>query len=115
MSQIQMGDHNQEGDMKLVLAVLPLFVMSACQSSPNAVQSAANSDACGASKYQYLVGGPASAANSLKIDPNSRHYGRAERIDRNIVPTRLNFVVSTDSVIDSITNPKAKIIRVFCG
>lgn len=76
----------------------------------NVVQS---TDACGASQYQSLVGGPSMAAMPLNIPDDSRHYGSDEPVATN-VPSRLNFVHS-GSAVDAVTDPSSRVVRVFCG
>ncbi|MBB3993901.1 hypothetical protein GGR95_001532 [Sulfitobacter undariae] len=119
--------------MKLVLvAAFSATLLSACSSNlevrngpqeihpssylntgPVSQATPARTDACGASQLQHLVGGPSKATHSLKIPGDSRHYGRSEKVATD-TPSRLNFVHSgTD--IESVTNPKSKVIRVFCG
>ncbi len=93
---------------------LALFSLSACATSSTSNSAAGpTSDACGASRYQKLVGGPSSATAGLKIPADSRHYGSEERVATD-TPTRLNFVHS-GTAVQSVTDPKSKVIRVFCG
>ena len=85
------------------------------QSSKDVEQNNLTStDACGAQKLQHLVGGLSSATRNLDVLGNSRHYGSEEKIDPRIVKTRLNFV-HNGSAVDSVINPKSKVIRIFCG
>lgn len=91
-----------------------LFALSACQQSATYSAPAASTDACGASQYQNLVGGPSSVAGKLTdIPDDSRHYGSEETVATNN-PNRLNFVHS-GTAIESVTNPDSTVIRVFCG
>ncbi|AWB49596.1 hypothetical protein HYN69_14795 [Gemmobacter aquarius] len=78
-----------------------------------AVNVAKSTDACGASQYQSLVGGPSMAAVSLNIPGSSRHYGSDEPVATN-VPSRLNFVHS-GSAVDAVADPASRVVRVFCG
>jgi len=95
------------------LFAIPVFALAGCmQDLPDGHGTA--SDACGASQYQDLVGGPSSAAMSLRDIPgSSRHYGSEERTATND-PTRLNFVHS-GTAIEAVIDPDSTIIRVFCG
>lgn len=103
--------------MKLILTVplsLVLMSLNSCTTSPIIpMGSNQNPDACGASQYQKYVGGPSSATSALKIPENSRHYGRHERTAAD-TPSRLNFVHS-GTAVESVTNPKSTVVRVFCG
>lgn len=101
--------------MKLAYSAVPLAVLltaSAC-STPAPDVSQAASDACGASQYQALVGGPSRATTALDIPGSSRHYGSEERVATNN-PSRLNFVHS-GTAIESVIDPSSTVIRVFCG
>lgn len=98
--------------------IVPLFLslatLAGCQTAPAAKTVPGKmSDACGASKYQNLVGGPSLAVNGLNIPGDSRHYGSEEPVATD-TPTRLNFVHS-GTAVEAVTNPKSKVIRVFCG
>ncbi|MDR0253544.1 MAG: hypothetical protein LBI75_10200, partial [Brucellaceae bacterium] len=94
--------------------MLSAVSLSACTSSPTSNPvSGAVPDACGASQYQKLVGGPSSATMKLKIPADSRHYGREERVATD-TPSRLNFVHS-GTAAESVINPKSTVVRVFCG
>ncbi|WP_039019559.1 hypothetical protein [Halocynthiibacter namhaensis] len=92
------------------VAIAAAFTLSACQSS---VPQIASSDACGASQFEHLVGGPSRATIGLDIADDSRHYGSEERVATN-VPTRLNFIHS-GTAFESVTDPSSTIIKVFCG
>jgi hypothetical protein len=94
------------------LLAFSLLALSACVLE-TPITGALNTDACGASQFQSMVGGPSSAAMALDIPGDSRHYGRAERTAIND-PSRLNFVHS-GTAIESVTDPNATIVRVFCG
>lgn len=95
-------------------ALFALVSLGGCTTSSSSNSaSAPTSDACGASRYQKLVGGPSSATTGLKIPGGSRHYGREEPVSTN-TPSRLNFVHS-GTAVESVTNPKSTVIRVFCG
>lgn len=88
--------------------------LTACTTTPASNSaSVITSDACGASQYQKLVGGPSSATTGLTIPGDSRHYGREERVATD-KPSRLNFVHS-GTATESVINPKSTVIRVFCG
>ena len=91
-------------------ALAAITVLAACQAKD---PQTALADACGASQYQNLVGGPSRAATSLDIPGDSRHYGSEERVATD-TPTRLNFVHS-GTAFESVTDPKSTIARVFCG
>lgn len=103
--------------MKLILTVplsLVLMSLNSCTATPTLPQgSGQNPDACGASLHQKYVGGPSSATSALKIPDNSRHYGRHERTATD-TPSRLNFVHS-GTAVESVTDPKSTVLRVFCG
>jgi hypothetical protein len=90
----------------LITAALGL---SAC----NTTTPSASSDACGASQYQALVGGPSRAAFDLDVPGDSRHYGRSEAVATN-VPSRLNFVHS-GTAVEAVADPSSTVVRVFCG
>lgn len=96
--------------LQITSALFALISLSACTTSPN---SSSTADTCDASQYQSLVGGLSAAASGLKIPGDSRHYGREERVATN-KPSRLNFVHS-GTAVESVTNPKSTVIRVFCG
>src|SRR5690606_6049542 len=88
-------------------AVLCLSGLSAC------VDANAASDACGASDFQYLVGGPSSATWKLPIPESSRHYGSKEEVAKD-KPRRLN-IVHSGTATEAVTNPDSKVIAVVCG
>lgn len=117
MPEVWIFSSPKGGTLKpLVIApvLLALMSLSACETtSPSNSASRSTSDACGASRYQKLVGGPSSATTGLKIPGDSRHYGSEEPVATD-TPTRLNFVHS-GTAVQSVTNPKSKVIRVFCG
>lgn len=94
-----------------IAALCGLGLLGACVETTTT--TTATSDACGASKYQHLVGGPSRATHGLPIPGSSRHYGSEEPVATNS-PSRLNFVHS-GTAFDSVTNPNSKVIRVFCG
>lgn len=95
------------------VADYPAAAASAASETSATEGVAKTSDACGASQFQSLVGGPSSATFGLDIPGSSRHYGREERVATD-TPTRLNFVHS-GTAVDAVTNPNATVIRVFCG
>jgi len=109
--------YSEGGNLKNLLiapALLTFISLTACTTSSSSTHvSGAIADACGASQYQNLVGGPSSATSGLKIPGDSRHYGREEHVATN-KPSRLNFVHS-GTAVQSVTNPKSTVIRVFCG
>ena len=70
-------------------------------------------DTCGASQLQNLVGSPSSEAIKLDIPSSSRHYGSEEHVATDN-SSRLNFVHS-GTAVESVTDPTSTIIRVFCG
>jgi hypothetical protein len=92
-----------------VAAMLPL---AACQTTAPS-QPATTSDACGASRYKNLVGGPSSAVFALPIPGSSRHYGSQERPATDD-PSRLN-IVHSGTAVDAVIDPNSTILRVFCG
>jgi len=91
---------------------IPVFALAGCMQEPQA-SGGVTSDACGASQYQSLVGGPSSATSGLDIPGSSRHYGSEERTATND-PSRLNFVHS-GTAIESVIDPNSTVTRVFCG
>ena len=88
-------------------AVLCLSWLGAC------VETTANPDACGASNFQYLVGGPSSATLGLYIPESSRHYGSKETVATD-KPSRLN-IVHSGTATEAVTNPDSKVVRVVCS
>ena len=103
--------------MKPILTVplsLVLMSLSSCTTTPTLTHGyGQNPDACGASLHQKYVGGPSSATSTLKIPDSSRHYGRHERTATD-TPSRLNFVHS-GTAVESVTDPKSTVLKVFCG
>lgn len=98
--------------LRIISAVSIFISVTACMgTNTNSPETA--SDACGASQYQNLVGGPSIATIDLKIPGSSRHYGINERVATND-PSRLNFVHS-GTAIESVIDPKSTVIKVFCG
>lgn len=97
---------------RAIFFTIPICAMIGCMQGAG-TSGAGSSDACGASKYQALVGGPSSATLGLDIPDSSRHYGSEERTANNNV-SRLNFVHS-GTAFESITDPNSTVIRVFCG
>ena len=98
----------------IVPALMALACLSACSASTASSNATATAtDACGASRYQGLAGGPSSAVMGLDIPGDSRHYGSEERVATD-TPSRLNFVHS-GSAAEAVTNPKSTVVRVFCG
>lgn len=73
----------------------------------------AQSDSCGASQLQHLVGGPSRATLGLNIPGDSRHYGSEEPVATNM-PSRLN-IVHSGTAVDSVVNPSSTVVRIFCG
>ena len=97
--------------IKSALFCTTLGGLAACQMTQPVATVA--SDQCGAAKYQALVGGPSSAVQGLDIPNESRHYGSQENVATDN-PSRLNFIHS-GTAIESVTDPKSTVIRVFCG
>lgn len=77
------------------------------------VDSSGTSDACGASQFQHLVGGPSSEMIGLNIPESSRHYGSKETVAAD-KPTRLN-IVHSGTATEAVTNPASKVVRIVCG
>lgn len=98
--------------LRLSLIALAFAALGACSVAPPSTTASA-SDACGASQFQSLVGGPSSAVSGLDIPGDSRHYGREEAVATDN-PSRLNFVHS-GTAIESVTNPNSTVVRIFCG
>ncbi len=71
-------------------------------------------DTCGASRFQNLVGGPASATLNADLPSLSRIYGSGETIDPRQTPARLNVVVSTTNPAEALTTG-GTVTRIFCG
>ncbi len=96
--------------------IIPVFLsmasLTACVDTTS-TNASADADACGASQYQNLVGGPSSAVMTLSIPGDSRHYGSEESVATND-PTRLNFVHS-GTAFEAVTDPNSTVLRVFCG
>lgn len=99
--------------MKYTLLAVIMIGLAACQ-SPTSSTTGSQTDTCNADVLQVLVGGPSSATSGLDVPASSRHYGSQETIDPRIVPSRLNFVHS-GTAIESVTDPKSTVKRVFCG
>ena len=89
------------------------LALSACQQTTTPQTETRVQDACGADRYQGLVGGPSSAVSTLNIPGDSRHYGRTDATAHD-TPERLNFVHS-GTALESVINPNSTVIRVFCG
>ena len=93
-------------------ALTAVFILSACQTTPTEV--AQSDDACGASQYHHLVGGPSRATTDLDVPGNSRHYGIEELVTTDFSPARLNFVHS-GTAIEAVIAPGSTVVRIYCG
>ncbi len=69
---------------------------------------------CGGEKFASLVGQDFPAFQDLDVANDTRYYGLNE-VKAYDNPKRLNFVVSTESVVDAIAGKGAKVVKVFCG
>ena len=96
--------------MRLTLSVLTALGLAACSAQPprapaQPVQTGpiGAADTCNASPYLYLIGEEATALERVLILRQVRVNWPEDRLDGASRPERLNFNISLDGRIDSVT------------
>lgn len=88
--------------MRHFLTLLPVLVLAACVQPDQPAQPPAD-DACGAGKYQGLVGQPASVLDNMTFPAGTRIIQPNSAVTMDFRPDRMNVEISKNGRIDKLS------------
>ncbi|MDT1063158.1 I78 family peptidase inhibitor [Paracoccus sp. CPCC 101403] len=87
--------------MRMILVAISLSVLAGCTEpqAPDAPATLPGEDACGASRFQNLVGQPKSVLDGVTLPEGNRVIGPNQPVTMDFRPTRLNVEIGKDGRI----------------
>ena len=74
----------------------------AASAGPQTAEEATAQDTCGASRFQHLIGTPASEIDQSTLPEGARIITPETMVTQDFVPTRLNITAGTDGNVASL-------------
>lgn len=90
--------------MRLILMALPLVILAGCTEAqqPAAPGLPSGDDACGAKKFEGLVGQPKSVLDGMTLPEGTRVIGPNQPVTMDFRPDRLNIETGKDNRISRV-------------
>lgn len=88
--------------MRHFLALVPLLALAACVQPETPAEPPA-ADACGASKYEGLIGQPAAVLDNMTFAAGTRIIQPNSPVTMDFRPDRLNVEISKNGRIDKVS------------
>lgn len=88
--------------MKKLLLLLPVLSLAACMENSGDTVAAPPEDACGASKYQNLVGQSDTVLKNITLPAGTRVIQPNSPVTMDLRPDRLNIEIGKDHKISRV-------------